>query len=377
MTSNLMRKLIGALVCLGVSLAPALALAQAEGILEIKCNIDGAIVYMDGELLGEAPITEIVPSGTHVVRVERPAYATHEETIDLPPDAAVEVIATLQRVLPGLEIRVDVESALVFLDGEKLGKGSVTIDPTTPGRHTLVVDGGDFGSYEGTIDVPPAALTPVQVKLRGSLGSVAVHSDPEGARVHLDGKDYGLTPTTIDPVKPGSYGVRISKDGHSDVLQAVVVEPGRSVSLDAVLVVEGGTLDIRTNPSNATVWVNGVEIGQGRQTLSPLKPGMYSVRVTAVGHTDFIQPVQVDAESRAVVTARLQSFDYGGGPGPGVAGKPVHQRPGFWAGIGGGAAAIVAGVVIAAAVTSQSGNNDPRVVPGTEPPNTTYTWSLP
>ena len=267
---------------------------------------------------------------------------------------------------------------MVFLAGMEVGVGSVGVDPTTLGTHELIVDGGDFGRYEGELQVRDTVLRSVQVKLRGTLGSVAVNSDPEGARVELDGKDYGLTPTTIDPVKPGSHGVRISKEGHSDVLQAVVVEPGEPASLDAVLVTEGGTLDIRPNPSNATVYVNGVEIGTGRQVIGPLKPGMYSVRATAVGHTDFISPAQVEADGKSVVVARLQSFDYDGpGSGRATTGKPVHKRPGFWAAIGGGAAAVVAGVVVAAAVSSQPANNDPRVIPGIEPPDTTYAWTLP
>ena len=132
MRSKLMQLLLGVGICLGVAAAPAAALAQDEGILEVKCNVDGATVFVDGELLGEAPVTEIIPAGTHVIRVERPAYATHEETVDLPADAAVEVIATMQRVLPGLSIEVDVASAKVFLDGKEVGVGSVVGAPRRP-----------------------------------------------------------------------------------------------------------------------------------------------------------------------------------------------------------------------------------------------------
>jgi hypothetical protein len=378
----LIRSVLWTLV-LGVALLlPAAASAQEDGILDVKCNIEGASVFVDGELLGEAPILEIVTAGRHSIRVERDAYEIHEQQIDLRPDTTVEIVATLRRIAPGLAIKVDVDSARVILDGVEVGVGSVVIDPTTPGEHQLVVDGGEFGKYEGRITVPAARMTPVEVKLRGSLGSLAVHSDPEGAHVLLDGRDYGLTPTTIDPVKPGSHSVRLSKDGFSDVLQAVVVEPGDAASLDASLVVEGGLLEIKPNPRNGTVFVNGVEIGVGRQVIGPVKPGMYSIRVTASGHTDFIQPAQVDVGSKTRVAARLQAFDYQGptgGGGGATALKPVHQRPGFWAGIGGGAAAVVAVVVVAAAVSANNKPIDePRHVPGVDPPaGATWTWTLP
>lgn len=361
-------------------LAPGLATAQEDGILDVKCNVDGAAVFVDGELLGEAPILEIIPAGRHTIQVVREAYEVHEQTIELLPDTTVEVVATLRRVLPGIAVEVDVQTAKVFLDGEEVGVGSVVVDPISAGEHTLVVDGGEFGRYEGKINVPAARLTPVQVKLRGSLGSLAVNSEPEGAHVLLDGRDYGLTPATIDPVTPGSHSVRLSRDGYSDVLQAVVVDPGKAASVDVSLVAEGGMLEIKPNPRDALVFVNGVEIGVGRQVVGPVKPGMYSVRATASGHTDFIQPAQVEAGGKTRVAARLQGFDYqgpaGGNNGGPTAAVPVHQRPAFWAGIGGGAAAIAAGVIIAAAVSANQGPG-PTVVPATEPPDVTYTWSLP
>ena len=377
--STVLLRILSLVLLSAALLAPSLAAAQEDGILDVKCNIQGAAVFVDGDLLGEAPILEIIPAGRHTIQVVREAYEVHEQNIDLLPDTTVEVVATLRRILPGLSIQVDVQTARVSLDGKEVGVGSVVVDPTTPGPHSLVVDGGEFGRYEGTINVPANRMTPVEVKLRGSLGSLAVNSDPEGAHVLLDGKDYGLTPATIEPVTPGSHSVRLSKDGYSDVLQAVVVEPGKGAALDASLVAEGGMLEIKPSPKSATVFVNGVEIGVGRQVVGPVKPGMYSIRATASGHTDFIQPVQVESGSRSRVVARLLAFDYqgpAGGGGGSVAGVPVHERPAFWVAIGGGAAAVAAGVIIAVAVTANQ-DPGPTVVPGTDPPDATYTWSLP
>jgi len=378
-SSSVLLRILPVLALAAALLVPAGAAAQEDGILDVKCNVDGATVFVDGELLGEAPALEIIPAGHHTIKVVREGYEIHEQRIDLLPDTTVEVVATLRRILPSVIIEVDVDSARVFLDGEEVGVGSVVVDPSTPGEHTLVVDGGDFGRYEGPITLGPVEEKRVQVKLRGSLGSLVVNSEPEGAHVLLDGKDYGLTPARIDPVKPGSHSIRLSKDGFSDVLQAVVVEPGKAATVDASLAAEGGMLEIKPNPKDALVFVNGVEIGPGRQLVGPVKPGMYSIRATASGHTDFIQPAQVEAGGKTRVAARLTAFDYtgpAGGNGGQTASKPVHQRPGFWAGIGGGAAAIAAGVIIAA-VLSQPEPVGPTVIPAVDPPDVTYTWSLP
>lgn len=377
MRANLVaRALLSLLAVIAMLGASGSATAQDEGIIDVKCNIDGAAVFVDGQLLGDAPLIEIIPAGRHAIRVHREGFGAHEQDVNLLPDTTIEIAAFLQRILPGLSIQVDVEGARVILDGKDVGVGNVVVDPTTPGEHELVVEGGEFGRYQGTLNVPPARLVPVQVRLRGTLGSLAIHSDPEGARILLDGKEYGVTPVTIDPVAPGSHSIRLSKEGRSDVLQAVVVEPGQPAVVDAILVAEGGTLEIKPSPRDGAVFVNGVEIGAGRQVIGPVKPGTYSIRVTASGHTDFIQPVQVDASGTTRVAARLQSFDVGGGGSQSAGALPVHERPGFWAGIGGGAAAVAAAVVVSAVVVSTT-EPEPIHVPGTEAPGATITLSLP
>jgi len=373
-----LRFAVGAAFSLLVALSlPASALAQDEGILDVKCNVDGAIVFMDGEILGEAPIIEIIPAGRHKIEVQRAAYATHMEAITLPADATVEVVATLRRVLPGLEVETDVATARIFLDGEQIGTGTAVVDPVPEGRHILVVEGGDFGRYEGDVDLPNARMTPVRVKLRGSLGTLAVTTTPPGATVTVDGRNYGSTPATVDPIQPGHHGIRITMPGMSEVLQSVEVEQGSSASLEATLLPEGGTLDIKPTPRDAVIYVNGVELGVGRQVLGPLKPGTYSIRATYPGHADFVQPAVVDADRKTNVAARLQSFNYSGAVAGASTLKPVHQRPGFWAGIGGGAAAVAAGIIVTAVVVNQPDDPGPTTIPGTDPPSTTYTWALP
>ncbi len=369
-----------ALVACLILVIPAEGLAQGDGILDVKCNVDGAVVFVDGELIGEAPILEIVPAGRHVVMVERDAYESHRQEINLAADTTVAVIATLSRVLAGVDIQVDVEDAEIFLDGQMVGKGSVTVDPIEAGEHMLVVDGGAYGRYEGPLTVRPRQLRPVIVKLRGSLGAIDIATRPDGARVELDGKDYGLSPTTVEPLPPGKHSLRLSRDGMADQLIALRVEPGQTIRIDAELSTESGALDIRPTPRNSSISVNGVELGSGRQVLPSLAPGSYSIRASAVGHTDFVQSVEVEAGGRTAVSAALLSFDYQGPRGGGAAGAsvPVHKRPGLWVGVGAGAAAVVAGVIVAVVASSREGGGpEPIVIPGTDAPPATYVLTLP
>jgi len=365
---------------------PAAALAQDSGILDIKANLDGALVFVDGELLGSTPLLEIVPAGTHSIRVEANSHAPFEETITLRPDTTLEITARLNRVKAGLLVKVDVDGARVLLDGQQVGSGrQVIVDPAPAGTHELVVESPDYGRWAGRVALKNAVMTPVEVSLRGSLGKLVIASTPEGAHILFDGEDLGLTPVTIDPVKPGSHSIKVTKDGMSTALQTVVVENGRAVDVTVGLTEEGGDLDIKPNANGAKVLLNGVEVGTGRSQVGPLKPGMYSLRVTAPGYTDFIKPVQVEADKKTVVVAKLESFGtngrLAGGPPNGV---PVTKQPGFWIGIGSGAAAIIAGVVTGVAVSQANAGPDPGDPPGNPPtipgvpaPTVSATYVLP
>jgi len=368
-----------ALIC-AIAL-PCVAVANPTGILEVEANAAGAMVFVDGDLIGEAPILELVSAGRHVVRVERPGFASFEQGITIKADTSVQLKANLLRLAPGLEVRIDVDNAKVYLDGQHIGTGrKIVLDPATAGLHDLLVEHEAFGTKEVEVRLEAGTLTPVEFKLRGSLGSVAVHSDPEGARIHFDGKDYGPTPSTIDPVKAGNHSLRLSAEGKAEVLRQVVVEPGKLVTVDVEMVDEGGVLLVRPSVKTAQIFVNGVAIGVGKQELVNIEPGSYSVRVAAGGFMDFLKEVNVRSSGKTTVAARLEGFAYqnkgktrlvGGAP----KGGPVVKQPAFWVAIGSGVGAAV-GITLAAVLGSQE-EIAGTTPPGVAPPPTDHIFTLP
>jgi hypothetical protein len=277
-------------------------------------------------------------------------------------------------------VRVDVSDAVVLVDGKEVGRGArVLVDPISSGTHLVEVKSSSFGEWAGRVTLKDGRVTPVKVSLRGSLGGIAVSSTPPGALVTLDGSEAGVTPINIDPVKPGSHGLHITMDGHADFFQAVVVDPGKTVEVKASLGTESGSLDIKPNVGDARVYVNGVEVGRGRNEIRSAAPGMYSVRVSAPDHTDFLKTIQVEEGKKTTVQAKLEAFDFGdssrfAAPRPG---GDVVTKPGFWAALGGGIGAGVA-IAVIAGVAANSPQSEPGLPPVTvTPPDTDVAFTLP
>ncbi len=64
---------IALLAVLLIAALPGAAWAQSTGVLEVKANVDGALVLIDGEPLGETPLIEVIAAGRHRVA----AWRTH------------------------------------------------------------------------------------------------------------------------------------------------------------------------------------------------------------------------------------------------------------------------------------------------------------
>lgn len=121
-------------------------------------------------------------------------------------------------------------------------------------------------------------------------GGIYIEGQPLGARVWLNGKAIrGATPLTIQPLTPGSYVVRIEKDG-AHYTATVNVVAGQLTRLSPALRIKHGQLEVNSVPSGANVVLDGQAHGQtpkvfedialGQHTLELSKPGFITHRRT-------------------------------------------------------------------------------------------------
>ncbi|MDD5222886.1 MAG: PEGA domain-containing protein [bacterium] len=86
------------------------------------------------------------------------------------------------------------------------------------------------------VQVEAAERAPAPKPKVPETGKLSVTSRPDKAKILINGTDQGTTPNTISGLKPGSYEVRIQKQGFMEYVQKVTVDPGASMSVDTSLV---------------------------------------------------------------------------------------------------------------------------------------------
>jgi formylglycine-generating enzyme required for sulfatase activity len=104
-----------------------------------------------------------------------------------------------------------------------------------------------------------------------------IRYQPEDANLYLDGELMIKAGTY--PLALGAHELRIEKDGYQAIAEQIVVDE-QNIFFDYKLVRQPDAgLQIQTNPSGATVYLEGVNLGKTPIAVF-YKPGVYPIRIT-------------------------------------------------------------------------------------------------
>ncbi len=168
-----------------VATPPDVVLAEPEppapapvGQLVVRSNPTGALVTVDGTMVGTTPVTvDDLAFGTHDVQVARPGFVPAREQVDLAE--------------------------------------------ASPSR---------------TVNVTLRAGAETEAPRAGpAVGALDVDSRPRGATVRVDGRRAGVTPLRLASLAVGTHVVELELSGYRVVRAEVTVERGRSSRLAVTL----------------------------------------------------------------------------------------------------------------------------------------------
>lgn len=128
------------------------------------------------------------------------------------------------------------------------------------------------------------------------LGSATLNltSEPDDARVLLDGEVVGRTPLRDHSVRPGRTVVRMEHRFHDAVALSVSPTRGEAEDVHVEFPAATGSLEIVSNPRGADVKIDGKELEEVTPiVLSPHPTGSFEVAASIHGREAKIQTVEV------------------------------------------------------------------------------------
>jgi len=237
--------------------------------------------------------------GSHRVVAEAPGYYPLDTKIDVGP-LADQVIALTLTKLPGL-VTVTTEpeiNAQVLVDGVSIGKTPLVDAEITPGMHQLELSAERYLAAARELEVAGAnERQALAVTLTPDWAIVSLNTAPSGATVLVDGAEAGVTPAAVE-IMSGEHDIEVRLAGYNAWTSKVLVEADKPQQLpDVALTQADGRVEVASNPSEATVSVDGEF--RGRTPLAiRLSPGRtHRVAFSKPGYESATRELSVAADS--------------------------------------------------------------------------------
>ena len=172
-------------------------------------------------------------------------------------------------------------------------------------------------------EAPPAAKpAPKPAPAAPIVGSLLVRSTPPGARVFVDGREYGRTPLTVGKLSRGAHNVRVIRDGYvTDERQVTVTSAQRAHSMTVRLSPErvaaaagaasrpaapsAAPLTVESRPAGAAVFLDGRLVGTTPLVVPDVAAGEHALHLDRDGYRRWSSVIRIVTTEKNRVAASL------------------------------------------------------------------------
>lgn len=262
-----------------------LVLQPLPGRLSIDTTPPGARVSIDGETVGETPLTDLpVEKGERRLLLEEARHLPLEQVLQV---EGRDIQQKLQLQLEPAWAEVSVDStpagAVILVDGEPVGETPLTVE-MLQGERQLVLQKPAFADWQRELEIVAGENRDLgRIELQPALGSLTLSSEPAGANVTLDGEFQGQTPLNLEFTPGEDHRLAVFKPGYERYNGTVRLPAGGSDERVIKLKARLGEVHFRVRPATAVVAVNGTPRGKGDMTLS-LPAVEHTVTVSLEGY---------------------------------------------------------------------------------------------
>jgi hypothetical protein len=238
--------------------------AKPVGVFLIESQPPGATVYLNDKntLLGTTPWNGTIDGKNKLIIVAQ-GYDEIERDVTGRPNQVTNLFFALSRqhYLGWLEVKANIPSADVYIDGKDAGSAGKTPFATniTPGKHTIIVSKEGFTEDVREVNIVAGAPHKIDFTLaKAPIGFVHVSgSSVEGARVSVDGKTVCEAAPCRFQTPSGERRITVEKKGLKPYSRKMTVVPATETSLAVKLEQKQARTDLIWKFGFAAVFIGG------------------------------------------------------------------------------------------------------------------------
>ena len=285
-----------------------LVLQPLPGRLGVNSQPFGAKVLIDGELIGETPLSDVpVEAGEHSLRIQAVRYLPLELTLLV---TGRNIQQHLELVLEPAWAEITVDSlpqgATVLVDGEAAGATPVVLE-ILQGERQLILQKEGFAHWQEVLTITASEAQDMgTVELQPAAATIQLVSLPNRANVTVDGEFRGQTPLTLEVSPDHPHRLAVFKPGYRRHISSLEMAAGATTSRTVKLVAQLGEVRFNIEPQGAILKINGQPRGRGSRTLA-LPAFEQTVEVALEGYASVRRRVTPRPDLDQVVNITLQT----------------------------------------------------------------------
>jgi len=153
-----------------------------------------------------------------------------------------------------------------------------------------------------------------------TTGNIEIKSNPDNAEMFINNQLQGKTPNTIKDLDPGLYNLTVKKSGYKDVTKNFTIQAGKIITENIIMdKIEfkkiTGILEIKSDPQDAKVFINGVEKGVTPLKMEDIETGTYRITLTKEGYKESKKDTVVKFNTTTTENMNLEKIESNSGGG--------------------------------------------------------------
>ena len=282
------------------------AIVISSNYVLIKATPSDALISIDGNFYpdGSAYISVDEP---HDLVVSRSLYHDYEKTIYASSKETMTYEAKLAPAFGWLLIDSSPESgATILVNGVRKGVTPYRSDTLASGEYEVTLMREMYENVTKTVRVVDNNVSEISIPMKPNFANVTISTDVE-SDIYVDGK-LNARGSWTGRLLQGSHKVEARKASHRTTAMALEITAGKdeNVKLDAPMPIYGA-INVTSSPVEATVYLDGTEIGKTPFVNNKVLIGSHELRIVKQGCAPFVKTITVEEGKMTDVSERLQT----------------------------------------------------------------------
>ncbi len=218
-----------------------LTLGMETATLNIITTPEDAAIYIDGERAGTGYASRAVSIGAeHRYKVECDDYITEESMVMFTQSEKKELNIELRPDFGYITVKSTPSGAEVYIDEKKAGATPYQMKKIKRGQHVVELRMAGYEPFADMVTIKAGEVNKqfenvTLEAVRVATGTIVLESNPSGAVITIDGRQYGQTPKTLTDFPVGAYTVYFTKEGYQNLAQNLDLKDGGRETLSVTM----------------------------------------------------------------------------------------------------------------------------------------------